>query len=208
MPVGRAAFHHYWPLSVGPERIYRSLRWGREVELFVIDTRQYADPLRKPDGPDKTMLGPEQLQWLREGVQRSDATWKVLVTSSPLSILRSPLPPHDDWVSYESELRSLLEGWRTAGVRNLVWLTADVHWGQAIEYPEWGMWEFVGAPIGASPRAVESPLSPTFGPRSTFLALGRRLYGSVRVDAEARTMAVTLKAQDGAPLHTEMLPAR
>ena len=208
LPIGRAAFHDYWPLSVGPERVYRSLRWGRELELFVIDARQYADPLAEPDGPEKTMLGAEQRRWIEEAVRRSDATWKVIATSTPLSIQRSAEPPHDDWVSYETELRGLLESWRTAGLRNLVWLTADVHWGQAIEYPEWSMWEFVGAPIGANPRAVASPLSPTFGPRSAFLALDTRLYGSVSVDAPARRMTVTLKDETGAPLHREVLPAR
>lgn len=120
------------------------------------------------------MPGAAQLQWLQEGVRRSGATWKVLVTSCPLSILPSASPPQDDWVSYEHELGQPVEGWRSAGVKNIVWLTADVHWAQAIEYPGFGMWEFVGCPIGASPRTAGTPLSPTFGPVERFLGLGAR----------------------------------
>jgi len=161
MPVGRRAFHQYWPLSVGPERIYRSVRWGREVEVFVRDGRQYADPLAAPDGPDKSLLGVEQRAWLLDAVTRSTATWKVLVSSSPLSTLRSVQGPQDDYASYEHEHEHglILDAFRDAGVDNFVWLTADVHWGQAVEYPERGFWEFVGSPIGANPRAASRPLA-------------------------------------------------
>jgi len=208
MPIGREAFHEYWPLSVGPERIYRSLRWGREVEVFVLDGRQYSDPLDAPDGPDKSLLGVEQRDWLIEGVTRSTATWKVLVTSSPLSILRSVNPPQDDYVSYEHELRLILDAFRDAGVANFVWLTADVHWGQAIEYPDRGFWEFVGSPIGANPRTAARPLSPTFAPQERFLRLKQRLYGSVRADAAAGSLTVDLRDEAGASIYSVVIPGQ
>lgn len=206
MPIGRQAFHEYWPLSVGPERIYRSLRWGREVEVFVLDGRQYADPLDAPDGPDKSLLGREQRDWLLDGVTRSTATWKVLVTSSPLSILRSAQGPQDDYVSFEHELRLILDAFRDAGVTNFVWLTADVHWGQAIEYPERGFWEFVGSPIGANPRVAPRPLSPTFGPQERFLRLKQRLYGSVFADASAGSLRVRLHDEGGKDIYEVTIP--
>jgi alkaline phosphatase D len=205
--VGRQAFFDYWPVRTSPTRTWRSLRWGREVEIFVLDNRQFADPLDKPDGAEKTMLGSEQLEWLLNGVLDSDATWKVLVTSCPLSILRSVNPPQDDWVAYEHELAILLETWRSDGVANVVWLTADVHWAQAIEYPSYAMWEFVGCPIGANPRAVGMPLSPTFGPIERFLGLNQRSYGSVIVDPAAGTMTVDLKLQDGTLRHRTVIRA-
>src|SRR5215207_6657570 len=34
----------------------------------------------------KTMLGREQLTWLKESLAASDATWKVIVSSVPMSI--------------------------------------------------------------------------------------------------------------------------
>jgi alkaline phosphatase D len=108
-------------------------------------------------------------------------------------------------VSYEPELGSLLEAWRDDHVKNLVWLTADVHWAQAIEYPEYGMWEFVRCPIGANPRQVGMPLSPTFGPVERFLGLQQRSYGSVAVDPRAKTMTVELKLQDGTVRHRTVI---
>lgn len=206
--IGRQAFTDYWPISAkAPATTYRSIRWGRELEVFVLDCRQFADPLAAPDGPGKTMLGAAQRDWLDRGVRASSARWKVLVTSCPLSILRTVNPPQDDWVSYEHELGLLVNGWRDARVTDIVWLTADVHWGQAINYPDYGMWEFVGCPIGANPRAVGRPLSPTFGPVETYLGLNERFYGSVAIDPAAATMTVDLKAQDGAVRHRTVIPS-
>lgn len=208
LSVGRQAFTDYWPISARPpSTTYRSIRWGRELEVFVLDNRQFADPLDAPDGPGKTMLGHQQRDWLVRGVRRSSARWKILVTSCLLSILRSANPPQDDWVSYEHELGLLVNGWRDAGVTDIVWLTADVHWGQAINYPAYGMWEFVGCPIGANPRVESRPLSPTFGPVETYLGLRERFYGNVAIDPEAATMTVDLKAQDGTVRHRTVIPS-
>ena len=205
--VGRQAFFDYWPIRAKLPDTWRKLRWGREVEVFVLDCRQFSDPLDTPDGPEKTMLGVQQRRWLQRAVEESDARWKVLITSCPLSILRSANPPQDDWVSYEHELGTLLESWRRNRVRNLVWLTADVHWAQAIEYPAYGMWEFVGCPIGANPRVAGMPLSPTFGPIEHFLGLNSRSYGSVAVDPHSHTMTVDLKLQDGTLRHRTVIRA-
>jgi len=59
--IGRKAFLDYWPIGRGagaPDRIYRSFRWGRALELFILDARQYRDPY------EGTMLGREQKDWL------------------------------------------------------------------------------------------------------------------------------------------------
>ena len=102
--VGRQAFFDYWPIRAKLPDTWRKLRWGREVEVFVLDCRQFSDPLDTPDGPEKTMLGVQQRRWLQRAVEESDARWKVLITSCPLSILRSANPPQDDWVSYRARI--------------------------------------------------------------------------------------------------------
>jgi alkaline phosphatase D len=65
------AFIDYTPVaSAGgtPPRLYRSIRWGRNAELFVLDTREYRDPNFADDTEThpKTMLGREQLTWLKQ----------------------------------------------------------------------------------------------------------------------------------------------
>lgn len=88
---GLIAFLDYNPLrsAAGAERrLYRTARWGRHLELFLLDTRQYRDPNGAPDEPGggKSMLGAEQRAWLEKALVASDATWRVIVTSVPLSV--------------------------------------------------------------------------------------------------------------------------
>jgi alkaline phosphatase D len=64
-PIGQKAFLDYWPVrrnAQEPGRIYRSFRWGKALELFILDTRQYRDRRRG------TMLGQPQKEWLLKGI--------------------------------------------------------------------------------------------------------------------------------------------
>jgi alkaline phosphatase D len=67
MPIGRQALREYWPIRVAaddPHRLYRTVRAGADLEMFILDTRQYRSRNTDQDGPAKTMLGEKQLQWL------------------------------------------------------------------------------------------------------------------------------------------------
>src|SRR2546430_3476232 len=89
MPTGRRAFLEYWPIvppGDEPTRLYRKFRWGRLLEGFILDTRQYRSLNSESDGPRKTMLGAAQKRWLLDAVTSSAAVWKVVVTSVSLSI--------------------------------------------------------------------------------------------------------------------------
>jgi alkaline phosphatase D len=112
LPIGLEAFLDYTPIAVAPntpKRLYRSLRWGKHLELFVLDTRQYRDANMAADRADrpKTMLGREQLTWLKESLAASDATWKVIVSSVPMSI-PTGFPPaggRDGWANFDPKHR-------------------------------------------------------------------------------------------------------
>jgi alkaline phosphatase D len=164
LPLGRRAFHSWNPVA-SHHRFYRSLRWGRHLELFVLDTRQYRDANFAPDtGPvPKTMLGAAQRRWLEQRMAASDATWKVVVSSVPLSIPTgaSAERGRDGWANYdqdtgfERELLGILEAFRQAGVRNLVWITTDVHFAAAFRYepfpdaPDFRFLEIATGPMNA-----------------------------------------------------------
>ena len=70
----------YAPIDPSPEepyRVYRSFRWGTDLELFLLDARSYRSRNDLADTPDahKTLLGRAQLAWLKRGVAESTATW-------------------------------------------------------------------------------------------------------------------------------------
>jgi alkaline phosphatase D len=178
LPIGLRAFLDYTPVASAP-RLYRSLRWGRHLELFVLDTRSYRDANYAPDSPQdpKTMLGQEQLAWLKERLARSDATWKVIVSSVPMSI-PTGFPPtngRDGWANFdqatgfENELLDILRFMAEHGVDNPVWITTDVHFAEAFRYapfrehPDFVVHEIATGPLNAGifpNRNVDPTLNP------------------------------------------------
>jgi alkaline phosphatase D len=190
LPIGLEAFLDYTPIAVAPntpKRLYRSLRWGKHLELFVLDTCQYRDANAAMDSPDrpKTMLGREQLTWLKVSLAASDATWKVIVSSVPMSI-PTGFPPtggRDGWANfdqttgYEQELLDILRFMERSGIVNTIWITTDVHFAEAFRYrpfpsnPGFVVYELATGPLNAGifpNRDVDPTLNPEvltfFGP--------------------------------------------
>ncbi len=168
LPLGLQAFLAYNPVverSRTPERLYRHARWGKHLDLFFLDNRQYRDANLQEDSLQfkKTMLGREQLHWLKKKLESSNATWKVIVSSVPISI-PTGFPPErgrDGWANFdqdtgfEHELREILETIREQERRNVVFITTDVHFGGVFRYTpslaDFGfqIQEFVTGPMNA-----------------------------------------------------------
>lgn len=179
LPEARAAFLDYQPLlppADEPTRLYRSQRWGRHLELFLLDTRQYRDANAAPDsaGAPKSMLGAVQRRWLEEALITSTATWKVIVAGVPLSIptggeARDGFASGDGTGGFEHEAAALLATLHARGVRNHLWIATDVHFATAFLYrpiasdSQWVSREFITGPLNAGvfPRM---DLDPTFRP--------------------------------------------
>jgi alkaline phosphatase D len=182
LPIGLQAFLDYTPIAVArntPKRLYRSLRWGKHLELFVLDTRQYRDANGAVDSVDrsKTMLGREQLTWLKESLAASEATWKVIVSSVPMSI-PTGFPPEggrDGWANFdqvtgfEQELLDILRFMERRRVVNTVWITTDVHFAEAIRYrpvpsnPAFVIYELATGPLNAGIFPIRD-VDPTLNP--------------------------------------------
>ena len=217
LPLGLAAFLDYNPIDTGaePGRLYRNLRWGKHVELFLLDTRQYRDANSAPDRADhpKSMLGREQLDWLKARLKASDATWKFIVTSVPIATPTGwpPEKGRDGWANnegetgFERELASLFAFIKEAGVRDCVWLAADVHFAQGnrlrpyADAPDFAIHEFVSGPMNAG-LFPNRTLDPTFRPERLFFfgpenpkqvagweqAKHWFNVGSIRIDADGK----------------------
>lgn len=78
---GLKVFAEHTPQSDKP---YRRFRWGKGIEVWLVEGRDFRSPNDAPDGPDKTIWGQEQKDWLKESLLASDADWKVLVSPTPI----------------------------------------------------------------------------------------------------------------------------
>lgn len=141
------AYHEMMPLrrAARPDaegmRLYRTLRWGRLANLYMLDTRQFRDDQACGDGnkldcperlsPTRTMLGTTQEEWLRAESRGSAARWDVLGQQVFFSDLLYPRPeglttPLDSWNGYLAARNRVVDMF-TDRPRNLVVLTGDVH---------------------------------------------------------------------------------
>jgi alkaline phosphatase D len=85
--LGIATFREQVPVvdPADPQAVtYRTHRMGRDLQLWFVEGRDYRSPNRMPDGPDKSIWGAEQAAWLRRTLRESDATFKILVSPTPL----------------------------------------------------------------------------------------------------------------------------
>ena len=69
-----------------PARVptYRTVRVGRDLQLWLVEGRDYRSRNQREDGPGKTIWGDEQKAWLKDTLSRSDATFKLLISPTPL----------------------------------------------------------------------------------------------------------------------------
>ena len=108
---------------------YRTMRWGRGVELWLLEGRDYRMANTAADGPAKTIWGPEQKEWLKRTLAASTADWKIVVSPTPVVGPDRPTK-HDnhsnkDWASEGGEFRRWIRD-HTKG--NIFVICGDRHW--------------------------------------------------------------------------------
>jgi alkaline phosphatase D len=186
----RRAMFEYVPFRRSPAeagRVYRACAYGPWLDVFLLDERSYRGPngtnLAAATSPETAMLGRAQLDWLKARLLTSTATWKVIATDMPLGLVigdgtRDGQPAFEAWANgkgaalgRELELAELFSFIKRHGIRNIVWITADVHYATALHYePSRAVtknflpfWEFVAGPLHAG-NFGPNPIDPTFGP--------------------------------------------
>ncbi len=127
------------------ESTYCSIRWGRDLEVWLTEGRDFRSSNRDPDGPDKTILGATQLAWLEQSMRASDATFRVLISPTPLigPDRKSKADNHAN-AAFDHEgrrLRAFL-----AGLGNALVICGDRHWQYVSEDPVTGLVEFSTGP--------------------------------------------------------------
>jgi alkaline phosphatase D len=224
---GRQAFFEFMPIreiSAQAGRVYRKIGYGPRLDVFLIDMRSYRDSTwnKRDDPGDAFILGSVQLAWLKRELAASDATWKVIAADLPIGLISEDAialgngPPE----RREHEIADLLSFMKRAGIRNTVWLTADMHYTAAHHYdPNRAVfadfepfWEFVSGPLHAGTWGP-GELDNTFGPMAMYQkgcsaeqgenlapCFGLQFFGRVDIDGPSGIMTVTLKDVDNSSL--------
>ena len=149
---GRQAWQEYQPIaqlsdgSTGfePARIYRKITRGPAAGRLLPGHAHLQGPQHGRQGNAPThILGQEQADWLIREVSKSKATWKVIANDLPLGIIVPDGPVNEESLVQPRRRRPLGQGTRDRAVlsafkrnrvKNVVWLTADVHYCAAHHY--------------------------------------------------------------------------
>jgi len=222
------AWHEYLPLRLDaerPEQVYRVVRYGPSLDVFMLDQRTYrganSKNVQTNAGPDTAFMGPEQIRWLKQELLASKATWKILASDMPISLVVPDGKENFEAIANrdngpakgrELEMADLLRFIKQNGISNTVWLTADVHYTAAHYYdPNKAQfqdfapfWEFVSGPLNAGTFGPNE-LDATFGPQLKFAKAPEKdqenlsplaemqFFGHVKIDGDTEVMTVTLK---------------
>jgi alkaline phosphatase D len=242
----KRAMFEFTPLTGDPaeaDRVYRRISRGPHLDLFMLDMRSYRGPNGENRETELTdaarILGREQSAWLKRELLASRATWKVIAADMPIGLIVY----HDfgrKWGSEavsqgngpargrELEIADLLRFLKQHDVRNVVWITADVHYcathlydpnrAQFTDFEPF--YEFVSGPLHAGGFGPNE-LDDTFGPRVVFTkhppagqvnlppTEGGLYFGHVRIDGKTGVMRVSHCDVTGAVLQpTDLTPAR
>lgn len=132
-------------VSMG-QRTWRTVRWGRDLQIWMTEHRDYRSPNPDPDGPDKTILGAEQKRWLLETLAASDATFRIVITPGPLVGPDKPgkADNHSN-PAFAHEGRQLREF--LASQPNTLVICGDRHWQYCSQDPQSGLPEMGCGPI-------------------------------------------------------------
>ena len=198
-PVGRRAFFDYWPVQRDgqePDRIYRSFRWGRALELFILDTRQYRNPKKG------TILGQEQKKWLFDRLGSSTATFKVIASSVPLYGGGS-----DKWDGYPLDRLELLKWAMQRKIEGLICISADVHYAAVSHVPRAnGLKEIIVGPMAAPMNVLANGNAKRF----EFFSNETFNYGMMTIDSKAAVphAEVEILDQDNRRMYKTRIAAR
>lgn len=232
----KRAFFEYTPID--GDRIWRNVKYGPLLEVFLLDTRSEraanSENHQKTYGPDCHWLGPQQRDWLKAGLKDSTSLWKVIACDMPLGIRSGGAKKGSDNASNgngvplgrELEIADILSFMKQNGVRNVVWLTADLHYATCTRYhPDEAVfkdfdpfWEFMAGPLNAG-TGMHHPLDDTFGAKTEWISIpedlprhapptdGYQFYGIVEISSATRSFTVRFFNADAKELHSMVLPA-
>lgn len=111
--------------EMAPNRLWRSLRWGDSVEVFVLDTRGE----RKPSTllTSQEMLSLAQVLWLQQALQASPCRIKLIMNSVPISDFGFSAFNTDGWRAYQRQRLEILRFIEDQNIRGVLWVAGDHH---------------------------------------------------------------------------------
>lgn len=165
--VGRQMMLEQLPVAPQDDadaRTYRTHRISRDLQVWFTEGRMYRSPNASPDDAHKSIWGEEQRAWLERTLTESDATFKLLISPTPMigPDDRRKIDNHTDVGGFQHERDEFFQWLVDSGVaeRGFAIICGDRHWQYDSIHPS-GIEEFsCGALVDANSRPGRRPGDP------------------------------------------------
>jgi alkaline phosphatase D len=122
---------------------FQRIDYGQLLSVFILDARSARDDSQA------TTLGACQFNWLTSRLASSHSLWKVILTPVPFN---PTIKTWDAWGKYPSERGRLVDFLHQNDIRNLVFMSGDVHSGGAIDDGTHSGWPELSVPHANMPK--------------------------------------------------------
>ncbi len=150
------AYREALPQREGPggTGIWRILHWGKVADVFVLDCRG--------ERTATDYLSQEQMDWLKDSLLQSDARFKFIMSSVPITDYDryyGDLLAEDRWQGYPEQRDEILSFVADNSIPGVLWTTGDFHSSiiSYVDMPGEG-------PGGDQLEVMVGPVGSTLGP--------------------------------------------
>jgi alkaline phosphatase D len=122
--------------------IYTKISYS-DVDVFLTDDRYFRSNDKMPDSIDgkpsagKQFFGTAQMEWIKNSLLFSDATFKIIVVGSQVM---NPLNKYETMQKYSYEYNELLNFIRAQKIEGVVFFTGDRHHSEVIKVDQQGFY--------------------------------------------------------------------
>ncbi|XOV94302.1 MAG: alkaline phosphatase D family protein [Bacteroidota bacterium] len=184
------------------EKPYGTIRWGKDLQIWITEGRNYRSKNTDPDERGKSIWGQAQKDWLFKSLKESDATFKLLITNDPIlgpdRENKKDNYANSNWEFEGDEIRDYINQFD-----NVYITCGDRHWQYVTHYENSNLWEF-GTGAGADQHAGGWPPDDK-RPEHRFLRVkGGYLYGKLAYEDGKPTLIFQHHDVDGNVVHEEV----
>ena len=163
--TSRQVFNAYFPNKSCGENgqgIYTKIQHN-DADFFLTDDRWWRSDDRTKDSingapnPDKRMLGPQQMEWLKDALLASNAVFKFIVMGSQAL---NDVSPYDKWTDFPIERQELLDFIRFYKINGVVFMSGDRHHSEVIKMTRPGtypLYDVTVSPLTSGTHVFDGP---------------------------------------------------
>ena len=199
-------FFDHQPLrrdGASPDRVWKRMRWGATLEVFVLDCRNERMPSTRMT-PGAQYISRAQMDWLKDGLATTTAVFKVILNSVPITDFPGlfDFQQQDRWEGYAAQRVEILSHIDSLALTGVLWVAGDFHLASSQRVANSGpgatQIEVLVGPAAQSPNPLAFGLA---APQFDF-AMGANNYAVIELDPSTVRARVSWMSGTGTVMQT------